>query len=93
MKKEQVCQNCGKVFLRSPWHPQVVLCEECKKGGTKSCAICDFARKQEWDLVCQKSGKVVTNSASCGLFKSTLSPEVKREILDQIEYFGGKRWI
>lgn len=93
MKKEQICQNCGKVFLRSPWHPQMVLCEECKKGGAKSCVICDLSVKQGWDLICLKSGKIVTNSACCGLFKSSLSPKEKKEILSQIEYCGGKRWI
>ncbi|MBD5584187.1 MAG: hypothetical protein HDQ88_03825 [Clostridia bacterium] len=64
---EQVCKSCGKTFMRSLYHPQIVLCEECKKGGNKDCMNCKHSKKEVWDLVCQMTGKVCAKS--CGNFK------------------------
>lgn len=90
---DQICAQCGKVFQRSMWHPQVVTCPECKKGGKTFCAFCDNAHKVEWDLKCSLTGKTVTDSKSCGRYKEgSFTPQQKKEY-SLIEYCGGKRWI
>jgi len=65
MLTEQVCVRCGKAFQRSLYHPQIVMCAECKSVKKHDCTECPFSKKVEWDLVCSKTGKVVTDGGYC----------------------------
>lgn len=66
MTVDQICKVCGKVFQRSLYHPQIKVCPACKASNTSGdCVTCPFSKKQEWDLVCMKTDKVVTNGGIC----------------------------
>lgn len=70
MKIKQICKECGDTFLRSLYHPQITTCPQCKKGGDKECLYCKYSYKERWDLVCKKTGKVVTTNKSCAYFEN-----------------------
>ena len=62
---QQICKECGKVFMRSLYHPQIVTCPMCRSI-RKDCTKCSYSEKVVWDLICKKTGKNVTNGGFCG---------------------------
>ena len=95
MMVEQICIKCGKIFLRSKFHPQVTVCPDCKDNTNGTyCLYCADSYKQEWELFCRRNQQVVTSCLSCEHFVSDHFSEIeKKEITETIEMIGGKRWI
>lgn len=94
-KVDQVCKECGKIFQRSMYHPQITTCPSCRSGEKSvHCIFCSHSCKKEWQLWCLKHSKDVTNGKSCKDFEEDhFSPAQKAEIVEMIELIGGKRWI
>ena len=63
---QQICKECGKVFMRSLYHPQIVTCSACRSIQKHDCVKCSYSEKVVWDLICKKTGKVVTDGGFCG---------------------------
>ena len=63
---QQICKECGKVFMRSLYHPQIVTCSTCRSIQKHDCVKCPYSEKVVWDLICKKTGKVVTDGGFCG---------------------------
>ena len=63
---QQICKECGKVFMRSLYHPQIVTCSACRSIQKHDCVKCLYSEKVVWDLICKKTGKVVTDGGFCG---------------------------
>ena len=63
---QQICKECGKVFMRSLYHPQIVTCSACRSIQKHDGVKCPYAEKVVWDVICKKTGKNVTNGGFCG---------------------------
>ena len=63
---QQICKECGKVFIRSLYHPQIVTCSACRSIQKHDCVKCPYSEKVVWDHICKKTGKVVTDGGFCG---------------------------
>ena len=91
---QQICKECGKVFMRSLYHPQITTCPQCKQGRIEHCTFCSHSHKCEWYLRCDVTGKDVTHSKACKHFEAGhFTPAQRREIIETLEMVEGKKWI
>ena len=91
---QQICKECGKVFTRSLYHPQITTCPQCKQGRAEHCIFCSHSHKCEWYLRCDITGKNVTHSKACKYFEADhFTPAQRREIIETLELVGGRKWI
>ena len=89
---QQTCKECGKVFIRSLYHPQIITCPQCKQGRTEYCTFCNHSHKYEWYLYCDITGKDVTYSKVCKHFEADhFTPTQRLEIKETLEMVGGER--
>lgn len=93
MQTKQICKECGEVFMRSLYHPQITTCPQCKQGRVEHCIFCKHSyKKHECCLRCDITGKDVTDSKACKHFEAEhFTPTQKREILEVLKMVGGKK--
>lgn len=94
MQIEQKCEECGMIFMRSLYHPQITKCPDCKAGRSqKPCIWCKWSYKKEWMLWCPKRNKDVTHGMSCEDFiPAQFTPAQRAEIEETLEMVRGKSW-
>ena len=96
MQTKQTCKECGKVFMRSLYHPQITTCPECKGKTQKHCIYCKNSHKKEWMLWCSIKNKDVTDGINCqckDFVEEKYSLAERKEIRETLEMVGGKKWI
>lgn len=94
MTTEQICKECGKVFFRSLYHPQITTCPECKGKKRKHCIYCKVSCKREGVLWCPLTKRDVTNSHQCKDFvEEKFTPAQRKEIRETLALTGDKGWI
>lgn len=88
MTTEQICKECGKIFLRSLYHPRITTCPQCKSKTQKHCIYCKNSYKKEWELWCSLKDKNVTDGITCRCKEFTeekYSPTEEKEIREILE--------
>lgn len=88
MTTEQICKECGKIFLRSLYHPRITTCPQCKGKTQKHCIYCKNSYKKEWELWCSLKDKNVTDGITCrckDFTEEKYSPTEEKEIRETLD--------